>query len=214
MIFPHAVERVASDLGLDVDLMMSYAEEDSIGGFPEKWHGGSIHSHEGKILYSVVRILQPETLLDLGTYKGCSASHLALACEKNGKGHIYTVDSSDWHEIGAYIPQELVHRVTRVTADALVWLASEAPKAEFVFEDGPHSPGFTEGVIRTLENRNLLGEGAVVFHHDAALPTQYGINVREGLDRTLGSLYRVVEVSPSESGLAYWRRPADLTLNE
>ena len=50
------------------------------------WPGGSVWEEEGRLLYGLVRALKPEVIVEIGSLVGCSTSHLALACRRNGRG--------------------------------------------------------------------------------------------------------------------------------
>ena len=54
--------RMADNYGLDAQQLIAYAAEDEIGGWTYLgyWPGGSIWAVEGKILYALIRAIQPE----------------------------------------------------------------------------------------------------------------------------------------------------------
>jgi predicted O-methyltransferase YrrM len=53
-----------------------------------------IPPEEGRVIYEHLRATKPETVLELGTARGVSASYIAAALEANARGHVTTVDSS------------------------------------------------------------------------------------------------------------------------
>lgn len=51
-------------------------------------------------LYSLVKMVKPNVVLELGTGLGCTMSWMALALKENQKGILHTVDNgSEWHTI-------------------------------------------------------------------------------------------------------------------
>ena len=49
----------------------------------------------GKMLYWLLRVLEPEVALEIGTSVGYSALWMASALEENGKGRLFTVESHE-----------------------------------------------------------------------------------------------------------------------
>lgn len=45
-----------------------------------------------RILYALIRSLKPETVVEVGTYRGYAAAWMAQALKENGKGHLYCID--------------------------------------------------------------------------------------------------------------------------
>ena len=83
---------IAADWGFDADALIAYADEDEIGGYPERWPGGSLWSVEGQTLYALTRALKPARVVEFGTWQGCSGSHLAAALVANEHGTLVCVD--------------------------------------------------------------------------------------------------------------------------
>lgn len=44
-------------------------------------------------LYGLIRTLKPEVVVDVGTYRGLSASWMSRALQENGKGQLYCIDN-------------------------------------------------------------------------------------------------------------------------
>lgn len=67
---------------------------------------GSVYGTEdfAIYLYSIVKMLKPKTVVELGTGLGSTAFWSALALEENGFGRIITVDDgSEWDRVGIYV---------------------------------------------------------------------------------------------------------------
>lgn len=122
-----AAHALAGTLGVDGDIVMRYAREDSHGGWD---HGdgsfakGSIWRAEGRLLYGLVRALRPRRVADLGTHAGASATHLAAALEANGRGRVTTVDRGFGHILllagDAILREQLADRLVLRSADRIL----------------------------------------------------------------------------------------------
>jgi hypothetical protein len=96
---PQLVEDVCTFLSVDarqyIDELSSIDRE-----------GQGVHPEEAAMLYLLVRALQPQSVLETGTYKGYSTSEIARAIKLNGSGHLVTVDIAA--DTGSAVPQELI----------------------------------------------------------------------------------------------------------
>lgn len=205
------LDAIAVQLNLDPRLLKSYADEDiSLAGYhpndqPNKWPMGSIFEVEGQILYALTRALQPELVVELGTFYGCSTSHFLLALSKNGHGELITVDngkSGGWFTLN---PGDMQDRFTAINADALEWVHRDMPQGRvgLLFEDMIHRVDTTETIWRgALEN---CLSGAVIISHDAA-HFNVGREVKAGIARAGGSA-QVYLTEPSQCGLAIGQKP-------
>lgn len=59
--------------------------------------GGSPECEILEFLYSLVRLIKPENILETGTYVGWSAAVMAQAIKENGHGHIETLEIEQQH---------------------------------------------------------------------------------------------------------------------
>lgn len=76
--------------------LTTYAE-----GAYASFNDGSVEVETAELLYAFTRMLKPEYILDLGTYKGVSAAYMGLACKENQKGVVHTVEFDSQHWDGA-----------------------------------------------------------------------------------------------------------------
>jgi predicted O-methyltransferase YrrM len=53
---------------------------------------GSVYPAEGALLYTLVRSLRPETVVETGTANGFSTSYLLAALHRNGAGRLISID--------------------------------------------------------------------------------------------------------------------------
>lgn len=56
------------------------------------WYSSYEKNNYGELFYSLMRIYQPQTVIELGTEAGYSAYHIARGLKANNKGHLYCYD--------------------------------------------------------------------------------------------------------------------------
>lgn len=215
---------LALQLQMPPDELIRYAGEDTVGGYSNKvedarWPIGSLWEVEGKVLYALVRILKPAHCVEIGSLRGCSTAHLATALSVNGSGRLTAVDI----EPGSrdMFPKHLDSLVTGVLGDGIEWLAGQEDESiNLLFEDSSHGADMCASIAGLCKTK--LAPGGVMVMHDAAhnfavyadgtsSPSDVGAEVCRGLDRALGSEYRVYLSEPSDCGFAVWKRKAELT---
>lgn len=209
-----ALIRIASHLKLDPVELAEYAKEDTIGGYhadesQRQWPVGSLWAVEGQILYALVRALKPKLCLELGTYHGCSATHIASAIKRNDNGG-WLVCVDNGHDaphapaIGHLIPDSVRDVIELVDKDIVEYVKSAAGWVGFIYEDGFHSLEQVEAVWHEIQR--LLIPGGVAVSHDSC-HFIVGDNVSEGIRRAgvMDAAHHLV--SPSDCGLAIWRKP-------
>jgi len=196
-------------LGIETDSLLPFAEQDSIGGYhpdptQSKWHIGSMFGVEGQVLYSLIRSLQPRTVVEIGSGLGCSANHIAAALSRNyvnpaTAGHLTTLDRGNT----PHIFDEFKAFVTVIAGDGIAWLEAQPDHSvDFIFEDADHSELMCYQ-IGELAKRKLV-PGGVLVAHDAA-HYAVGADVRAGFIRA-SIEGRVYLTEPSDCGLLVWRK--------
>jgi spermidine synthase len=216
-----ALDNIATAFDLDTDTLIDYAAEDTVGGyhasFDDGFPVGSMWRVEGQILYALVRIAKPLNVLELGTSRGCSATHILTALTRNEGGFLDCVDNgSQVQAIGDLIPPHFAGNYQIHNMDMAQFIAS-APDASYdlILEDGMHEPEQVEMVWRAAYR--LLRPGGVILSHDAE-HFLVGERVREGIARAgyFGAIppARTVLIAPSDCGYAYWRKPLEETDGE
>jgi predicted O-methyltransferase YrrM len=192
-------------LGLELDSLMPYAEADNIGGYhpdaaQRKWWTGAIWEVEGKTLYALIRALQPETVVEVGSGTGCSSTHMAAALKANGGGHVTTVDRGNTPQI----PADLQVFVTILPGDGIDYLALLPDNSvDFILEDADHTKDMCAAIGELAKTK--LKPGGVLMAHDAA-HFAVGADVKAGYDLA-GLDFRVYLTDPSDCGWAVWKRP-------
>lgn len=212
------LQLVALQLQLNPAELTAFADEDSIGGWDLDgggWPVGSLWSVEGKALYALVRALKPEHVVEIGTHRGCSATHIATALEINQAGKLSAIDENG--ASGDLIPEGLRGRIALVPDNGVVWLEGQADESmDIIYEDADHSAETSRDVAR-LAKRKLKPGGLLIVHdaaHDFAwlgdktqIQSDVGATIRRGLTQALGDAYRVYRTDPSDCGFALWQKP-------
>jgi predicted O-methyltransferase YrrM len=201
-----SLSELGAVLGMDGAALEAYAAQDRIGGVDTGWYCGSLWSAEGKVLYALGRALNVNRAVEFGTWRGCSAAHIAQAihdAQRDEPGYLECVDV--WESAGADIPDGLRPYIRMTFLDMCDYTANAAEygaQYELIFEDGPHDEGTVQFVWERA--RDLLVPGGVIISHDALHDTA-GLHVRAGIEAS-GITPVYVSVGGSDCGLAVWRR--------
>lgn len=192
-------------LGLELDSLLPFAETDDIGGYhPDpalrKWGMGAIFEVEGQTLYALIRALKPDTVVEIGSGTGCSATHITSALRDNGHGHMTTVDRGNTPQI----PDDLQQYVTIQSGDGVEWLQQQPDNSiDFLLEDADHTTPLCAAIGELAKTK--LRPGGVLMVHDA-VHWAVGAEVRAGYDLA-GLDVRTYLTDPSDCGWAVWVRP-------
>lgn len=205
-----AFETVGNLFGLDSAKMIRYAKRDKFSGNDEGNDYGISFGVEGRFLYGLLRELKPARVLEIGTHHGGSASHLALACKHNRRGHVWTFDISE--HAGKHFEGEVVDLITYGWANAETKLREKIDGGmepfDFIFEDGGHS----EHQVHTIYNMlpSLLKPGCFIISHDIAMEGvgQYILNGMKKAGVRLDDV-KVILVPPSPCGLGIYQFDPD-----
>jgi predicted O-methyltransferase YrrM len=115
------------------------------------------------LLYSVIRNLRPEHVVEIGTYKAGTAEGLARAVLANGLGTVHTVspfDAERFAAISANWPPELQLAVRYHRVDSMAFFMEadqERIRPGVVFIDGNHDYEFASFDIQATARRLLPG---------------------------------------------------------
>jgi len=198
-----ALTILALDLGIDANKLIAYAAEDDETGWDMnkgRWPIGSMWGVEGQILYALIRALRPTTVVELGSYYGCSAKHMLMAMSKNRKGKLISVDPAP-NPIYKWFTQDEVNRWEMIREKGE---DAELPvRADFVLEDAMHSYEMT----RDLVMRALSLAPHIILSHDGA-HSILGETVRSAFMEVVGEV-KTVCADPADCGFAYWIQPGD-----
>jgi predicted O-methyltransferase YrrM len=132
------------------------------------------------LLFSMVRLLQPSVIVEIGSARGKSTCSMALACRRNGKGKVYAIDphiKNPWSEYNTGGDNENFLRLRLRSYGLEPWcevirdtsantLINWNRPIDLLFIDGDHS---YEGVKSDFEGfRTWLTKDALVVFHDTA----------------------------------------------
>lgn len=197
---------IAEQLSLDAAKLRDYAALDMWTGWDNgagEFPIGSLWAVEGKTLYALIRVLKPETVVELGTHYGASSTHILEALRANGSGQLTSVDIQE--SAGSMIPAHLRERLAQVHHDAVTWLAAQpAESIDIIFEDLFHNESDCEDVGKLA--KIVLKPGGVLVAHDA-LHFVVGEGVQNGFTAA-GLDYKMYLSEPSDCGLLVWQKPA------
>lgn len=153
--------------------LVKFTEEDIYQGWEELGYTGPAGRRELKMLYALIRIIKPKKILEIGTYKGDSANHVLLACEKN-RNEGYTVDVT-LLDIKNFLEKKLHDsNFTRVLENSI----NHLPNSDYdlIIQDGSHNYTI---VKKELELFNSCKNLKFVWAHDYYLP---GRGVKQAWD--------------------------------
>lgn len=196
---------IETQIGLEPSVLQPYADADDIGGFhpdPEQrqWDVGAIWDVEGRILYALIRALQPQTVLEIGSGTGCSTTHAAAALYDNGSGSLTTIDRGN----APVVPENLLDIVDMRGGDALDYLNEQPDHSiDFLIEDADHSRELCTAIGRIAPFK--LASGGILIAHDAA-HIDVGPDVKTGF-AAAGLDFRVYLTEPSDCGWLVWKAP-------
>ncbi len=209
MNLPQTLAQIARDFNLDENLLNIYANEDTQTGWDEgmgAWPIGSLWRVEGQVLYALIRLTKPQRVLELGTYHGCSATHILMALAANGEGGKLTAVDNNLRgieEIGHMIPDRLRDNLTLHNLDVYEFVTrqSKGINYDFVFSDAAHSD---EQIASIWSQRDkMIAPGGFLIEHDA-LHFLVGEAVMRGIHSTGANPFTYL-TEPSDCGLAIWR---------
>lgn len=102
-----------------------------------------------KILYGLIRSLKPAVVVEVGMYRGYSASWMAKALQENGTGHLYGIDNFSLTEHVARYGDPRAHLESNLRTlgvrDTITILEGDSDKVlwpvsvDFAYIDGFHS---------------------------------------------------------------------------
>jgi predicted O-methyltransferase YrrM len=122
----------------------------------------------GRLLYALVRVARPSTVVEFGMSLGISAIHLAAALRDNGSGRLVTTELSAAKVAAAkktFAETGLEDIITVLEGDALTTLASLDSPVQFVLLDGWKELYLP--VVKLLEPR--LTPGALIVADNTSM---------------------------------------------
>lgn len=211
-----ALDLIAEKYDLNAAELKTFADEDSIGGWhtaPDvaRWPMGSLFGVEGQLIYSLIRATKPLNVINLGTFHGASAVHMAAALHKNGnpKARVYAVDQDLGMFAAAPIPEELREYIVPVEQDAVEYLNGRWPaKVGLIMEDLSHEAELVESVWKVALKK--ANRDTWILSHDVS-HWVVGSWVQEGITAAGVDLGEGLEllIEPADTGLFVYRQTLD-----
>ena len=149
------------------DTLEEHNEKEFSGGTSDNYHAfnsGGVESEVGEFFYGLVKLLQPEKVLETGTHHGISSMYIGMALKNNGHGKLTTYEFSlENHNIA-------VERFKKLGLTSWIDVAlSDVAKAyntkeqyDLIFLDTEPQTRFRE-MIEFYDN---LKPGGYLFVHD------------------------------------------------
>lgn len=198
--------RLAEHFKLDANTLIGYAAVDPHTGWDEgrgAWPMGSLWTVEGKTLYALVMAFNSQNIVECGTWRGCSTTHMAQAVADKGSGHIIAIDLHE--STGDLIPETLRPHISQQFMKGEDYLASLPDNSiDMLYEDTYHGRDCVRD-IWTLALKKVK-HGGVIISHDA-MHGQEGIDVRNGIEDAGVTDYIALLATPSDCGLAVYVKP-------
>ena len=195
-----ALAQLASRLSLSVDDLKAYAYEDQYGGRDTgDFSAMTIHRVEGQLLYALVRALKPETVLEIGTADGGSATHILAALAANQSGQLLSYDLIEGS--GGNIPATLRDRWTFVQEDVIT---AELPSADFIFEDSAHTLDFS---ILLFEKLKALQPRLLLTHDYYTDEVYANFAVRQAFEQVFDGEAFGMKLNDAFTGIGAWVNP-------
>lgn len=205
---------IAGWLGIEFKILFDFANADLHTGWDfdkGAWPCGSLHRPEGQILYALVRALNPTQIAEVGTWYGCSATHMAQALADDDRQHA-PIECVDITPNGSMIPSLLRQHVNLTAADGRDYLRGlEDNSLGMFYEDASHSMEGTRDLwILGLQK---VQPGGVIVSHDPE-SAAVGADVIAGVEAAGVTDYLIVRVPPSDCGLLIYRKPVEAAVEK
>jgi len=123
------------------------------------------------VIYSIVRAVKPEIVIETGVSNGVTTYFIISALERNGCGMLYSIDIEktirDGKKIGWLVPEELRNRWNILLGDGkdvLLRILSEVEAVDIFLHDGAHTYEYMSFEFRTAWR--YLHDGGVLLSDD------------------------------------------------
>lgn len=176
------LKQIEDDFDLLAGILVKYGAKDRIKGKDQGNPLGTEFTSDGNILYALIRYFIPQSVLEIGTHLGGSATHMSQAMWDSGEGGlIETVDINPdgWKKIQAMHLRYIVPTVANIDL-YLPELIEQGIEFDFIFEDGLHSEGQVHNIYNAMHF--ILKSGGYIISHDTAMDG-VGTYIRNGMKK-------------------------------
>lgn len=192
-------------LGLETDMSRYHKETCSILRASQ-----GVHPEEAAVLYGLVRSLKPQLILETGTFEGYSTAEIARALQKNGTGHLESVDIAD--KTGFRVPDNLQQFVTfRRSMPSLAMttvLAQQKVSVELFFHDSAHT--YCNALDELIAFAPFFSSGCVIVCHDAKMDFMPDFGVGRAVREFAQAMGLECAVLDTTCGMALMRWPQSI----
>jgi predicted O-methyltransferase YrrM len=153
-----------NDKSLQIHNEAEYSGGDSAKLY-SSFNSGGVEVEVGEFLYSMVRLLKPERVLETGTHHGISSAYMASAMKQNHKGTLVTTEFlPENHAIAdkRFKDLGLDHIIVNHLIDTNKLYTDKNSRYQMIFLDTEPEFRFNE----LCEFYDNLDEGGYVFIHD------------------------------------------------
>lgn len=140
---------------------------------------GGVNPGDRRALYTLIAVLKPQSVLEIGTHIGASTQYIASALTRCGSGSVTTVDIHDvndpvrgaWRAAGLQQPPRIcaqkignAGRISFVTEPSLTYMLETTARFDFIFLDGDHRAVSVYSEVAAA--LRLLNPGGLILLHD------------------------------------------------
>ena len=136
---------------------------------PEYYHSPDSEATEWEVsefIGALVRIVQPEYVVETGTYHGHTSLEIAAALHDNGHGHLVTIESNqnEYEQARGYLGTYVDSWVTTIHGNTMDFIPQKPIDLAFFdsWQEGRH-----EEFLR-YHGMGMLPRDAIVAFHDSA----------------------------------------------
>lgn len=161
---------------------------EELGGetYDGKYGAGAISRTQATRLYALLRLLEPQTVVETGVCNGQSTSYILAALNDQGSGHLYSVDLPPdeaetydgpndvggavvpaGKDVGWFVPERLRDRWTLLVGDSrehLPDLTAELSEIDVFIHDSAHVDEIMQFEFTTVWDS--ISSGGLLFSHD------------------------------------------------
>jgi len=139
----------------DVSHLAAYAETDALG---------PLQRDEALLLYGAIRALRPQTVVEIGFYRGRSAFNFLRALDHDARLYAFDIDPQSETLASELFGHDERLRFALRSQDSITASDIDNRPVEFLFIDASHELGLNRRTFEAFEP--LLAQRAIVAVHD------------------------------------------------
>lgn len=164
---------------------------------------GPIQGDEALLLYSLVRVLRPRTVLEIGFLKGRSAFNFLCALDPDARLYSVDINADTARRAAERLSHDRRFTLTIKSQDAVSRDDLGGGLADLVFLDASHDLALNQATFERLVD--LMAPNAVLAIHDTGtVPRAFVAPGHWWLETDLGWIGEEREVLPDERAFVNW----------